>query len=144
MQDFPHHYRVGTRVVGTESTVVLTADGLPDLVTAPPVEFGGAGDRWSPETLLVAAVCDCFVLGFKAIAAASRLTWTALDVRVEGTLDRVDRAMRFTHFVVTAQLTVPAGQEARAPRILEKAEAACLITNSLSAEVSLESEVIVG
>ena len=108
------------------------------------MEFGGKGDRWSPETLLVAAVCDCFVLGFKAIAAASRLTWTDLDVRVDGTLDRIDRKMRFTHFVVTARLTVPAGQETRAPRILEKAEEACLITNSLSAEVQLSSEVIVG
>jgi uncharacterized OsmC-like protein len=84
------------------------------------------------------------VLGFKAIAAASRLTWTDLDVRVDGTLDRIDRKMRFTHFVVTARLTVPAGQETRAPRILEKAEEACLITNSLSAEVHLSSEVIVG
>ena len=144
MQDFPHHYRVGTRLMAAEGGVVLAADGLPDLDTAPPMEFGGKGDRWSPETLLVAAVCDCFVLGFKAIAAASRLTWTDLDVRVDGTLDRIDRKMRFTHFVVSARLTVPAGQETRAPRILEKAEEACLITNSLSAEVQLSSEVIVG
>ena len=144
MQDFPHHYRIATRVAGAEGDVTLSGDGLPDLATAPPAEFGGKGDRWSPETLLVGAVCDCFVLGFKAIAAASRLTWTALDVQVAGTLDRVDRKMLFTHFVVTARLTVPAGQETRAPRILEKAEEACLITNSLSAEVSLESEVVVG
>ncbi len=144
MQEFPHHYHVGTRVVGADADVVIASDGLPDLATAPPVEFGGPGDRWSPETLLVAAVCDCFVLGFKSIAAASRLTWSELDVRVSGTLDRIDRKMRFTHIVVKAQLTVPAGQESRAPRILEKAEEACLITNSLSAEVHLESEVIVG
>jgi organic hydroperoxide reductase OsmC/OhrA len=144
MQDLPHHYRVGTRVAAADDGVVLASDGVPDLATAPPVEFGGKGDRWSPETLLVAAVCDCFVLGFKAIAAASRLTWTDLDVRVDGTLDRIDRKMRFTHFLVTARLSVPLGQETRAPRILEKAEEACLITNSLSAEVQLSSEVIVG
>jgi organic hydroperoxide reductase OsmC/OhrA len=144
MQEFPHHYRVGTHVAGTDAAVVLTGDGLPDLSTAPPGEFGGPGDHWSPETLLVGAVCDCFVLGFKAIAAASRLTWSALDVQVSGTLDRIDRKMLFTHFVVTARLTVPAGQESRAPRILEKAEEVCLITNSLSAEVRLESEVVIG
>ena len=144
MQEFPHHYRVGTSVAAAEDAVVLRAEGLADLATAPPAEFGGKGDRWSPETLLVGAVCDCFVLGFKTIAAASRLTWTALEVEVAGTLDRIDRKMRFTHFVVTARLTVPAGQEGRAPRILEKAEEACLITNSLSAEVRLESEVNIG
>lgn len=144
MQEFPHHYHVGTHVAGIGGDVVIVGDGLPDLATAPPVEFGGPGDRWSPETLLVAAVCDCFVLGFKAIAAASRLTWSELDVRVSGTLDRIDRKILFTHLLVKARLTVPAGQETRAPRILEKAEEACLITNSLSAEVHLESEVVVG
>ena len=144
MQEFPHHYQVRTHVAGADADVVITGSGLPDLPTAPPVEFGGPGDRWSPETLLVAAVCDCFVLGFKAIADASRLTWSALDVKVTGTLDRIDRRMRFTHVSVVAELKVPAGQEPRAPRILEKAEEACLITNSLSAEVHLESKVVVG
>ena len=144
MQEFPHQYQVATHVGGAAGEVVITGTGLPDLRTAPPAEFGGPGDRWSPETLLVAAVCDCFVLGFKAIADASRLTWTALDVQVTGTLDRIDRKMRFTHVRVAAELTVPAGQEGRAPRILEKAEEACLITNSLSAEVHLESKVVVG
>jgi organic hydroperoxide reductase OsmC/OhrA len=144
MQEFPHRYQVATSVAGPEGDVVVTSAGPPDLPTAPPVEFGGTGQQWSPETLITAAVCDCFTLGFKAIAAASRLTWSHLDVKVTGTLDRIDRKMRFTHFVVAAELTVPAGQESRAPRILEKAEEACLITNSLSAEVRLESNVIVG
>ncbi len=143
MQEFPHHYRVATRVDGPDGEVAIVGDGLPRLATAPPTEFGGPGDRWSPETLLVAAVCDCFVLGFKAIATASKLNWSTLDVQVTGTLDRVDRKMRFTHIEVAADLTVPAGQETRAPRILEKAEEACLITNSLSAEVHLESNVTV-
>ncbi len=80
----------------------------------------------------MAAVCDCFVLGFKVIAGASRLTWSKLDVRVSGTLDRVDKKMRFTHIAITAELTVPADQAARAPRILEKAEENCLVMNSLT------------
>ena len=144
MDAFPHHYRVSAHLPNPEAEVVIDADRLPTLATAPPVEFGGPGDHWSPETLLTAAICDCFVLGFKVIAAASKLTWSKLDVEVTGTLDRVDRKMRFTHVVVAAELTVPAGQEARAPRILEKAEEACLVMNSLSAEVHLEKNVVVG
>jgi uncharacterized OsmC-like protein len=69
--------------------------------------------------------------------------WTDLTVNVVGTLDRIDRKMRFTHFAITAVLVVPKGHETRAPRILEKAEEVCLITNSLSAEVHLDSEVVV-
>jgi organic hydroperoxide reductase OsmC/OhrA len=144
MDAFPHHYRVSAHLSGPAADVVIDADRLPSLETAPPVEFGGPGDQWSPETLLTAAVCDCFVLGFKVIAAASKLAWSKLDVNVTGTLDRVDRKMRFTHMTVAAELVVPAGQETRAPRILEKAEEACLVMNSLSAEVHLESKVVVG
>ena len=141
MHDFPHRYSAGTRVAGVDGDVVLASEGLPDLATAPPKEFDGPGDKWSPETLLVAAVCDCFVLGFKAIAAASKLTWTELAVDVVGTLDRVERKTRFTEISISARLKVPAGQEGRAPRLLEKAEEVCLITNSLSATVHLDSRV---
>ena len=49
-----------------DGDVALSGDGLPAIATAPPAEFGGPGDRWSPETLLAAAVADCFVLGFRS------------------------------------------------------------------------------
>src|SRR5262245_24633887 len=143
MLGFPHRYSVGTHVSGPTGGVTLTSAGLPELTTAPPKEFDGPGDSWSPETLLVGAVCDCFVLGFKAVAAASRLEWTDLTVNAVGTLDRIDRKMRFTRVDITAELVVPQGHETRAPRILEKAEEVCLITNSLSAEVHLDTKVAV-
>jgi len=144
MHEFPHLYRVGARVVPDAPDVVLRSDGLPEIVTAPPVEFDGPGDRWSPETLLVGAVCDCFVLGFKSIASASRLEWLTLDVRVEGKLERIDKRTRFTEISIAAELTVPSGAENRAPRLLEKAEEICLITNSLSARVQFAGNVVVG
>ena len=43
MQDFPHHYQVGARLNDPDDDVVIVAGGLPDLPTAPPVEFGGPG-----------------------------------------------------------------------------------------------------
>ena len=57
-------------------------------------------------------------------------------------LDRVDRVTKFTRFDVEARLEIPDGSdEARAQRLLEKAEAICLITNSLSAEAHLETTI---
>ncbi len=108
MQALPHRYRVkgAGRITGD---VELTADRLTMLASASPAEFGGPGDRWSPETLLVGAVADCFILTFRAIAKASGWSWISLDCDVTGTLDRVDRVMQFTHFDVTAHLVVPAG-----------------------------------
>ncbi|HET6629548.1 MAG TPA: OsmC family protein [Woeseiaceae bacterium] len=141
MKDFPHHYTVAAKAL-PDDPVELSSPGLPTLESAPPVEFGGPGDRWSPETLLVAAVADCFVLSFKAIAQASKFEWTSLSCDVEGELDRQDKAMQFVGFRVRAVLDVPAGaDESRAQRLLEKAEHSCLITSSLKAPATLEAEV---
>jgi organic hydroperoxide reductase OsmC/OhrA len=141
VQEFPHHYAVAAGAQA-EGPVALTSKGLPDLASAAPQQFGGPGDRWSPETLLVAAVADCFILSFRAIARASKLPWTSLECRVEGTLDRVDRVTQFTAFQVHASLRAPAGvSEEQARRVLEKAERSCLISNSLKAPSHLETDV---
>ena len=141
MQDFPHHYQVQASSDPDEN-VIIRAEDLPQLVSAPPAEFGGPGDQWSPEHLLVASVADCFVLTFKAIASASRLEWSALEVSAEGTLDKVERSMKFTRMILRPVLTLPAGGDAdKAQRLLQRAEAGCLITNSLDVEVHLEAQV---
>ena len=137
MHPYPHHYTVQARAEAT-GDVEISAEGLPTLRTAPPVEFDGPGDRWSPETLLCAAVADCFVLSFRAIARASKLDWTGLECRVEG-------KSRFTEVVVHATLRVPGGvDQERATRLLEKAEQSCLISNSLSAQRRVDPTVVVG
>ena len=141
MQDFPHHYTVSGRGRATGNATLATT-GAPDLATAPPAEFGGPGDQWSPESLLVGAVADCFIFSFRAIARVSRFDWTDLQVDVTGTLDKVERVTQFTGFSVKATLDVPEGtDEAKAVKLLEKAEHVCLITNSLKADSHLETEV---
>ena len=110
--------------------------------SAPPMEFGGPGDRWSPETLFVAAVADCFVLTFRGIAGVSRFPWVSLECQVTGTVDRVDRVTQFTALDVRARLRVPAGaKEDQARRLLVKAEETCLVTNSLKVQPHLASIV---
>ncbi len=142
MQDLPHHYLVSADAE-TEGNIALRAENLPQLVSAPPAEFGGPGDQWSPEHLLVASVADCFILTFRAIARASKLEWNTLKASAEGVLERVDRVTRFTGFTVKATLTVPAGTDLeKARRMLEKSEAACLITNSMTAATHLELEIV--
>ncbi|KZX56923.1 osmotically inducible protein OsmC [Halioglobus sp. HI00S01] len=142
MQDFPHHYHVNATAQVT-GNVAINSGAMPPLASAPPAEFGGPGDQWSPEHLLMASVADCFALTFRAIAAASKLEWSDLTADAEGVLDRVERVTQFTAIAVKATLTVPAGvDEAKAQRILHKAEDACLITNSLSADTHLETAII--
>ncbi len=138
MAAFPLHYSVAASGT-TQGDVILTADRVSVLRSASPVEFGGPGDRWSPETLLIGAVADCFILTFRAIAMASKLPWDSLRCVAVGTLDRVDRVTQFTHVTLRLQLTIPSGIDANlAHRVLDKAKSACLITSSLKATTEIE------
>jgi organic hydroperoxide reductase OsmC/OhrA len=144
MHPFPHRYIVNA-AVRPDGDVPLSAEGVRIIESAPPKEFDGPGNQWSPEGLLTAAVADCFVLSFRAIAAASKYPWISLQSRTEGTLDRIEGKMRFTRFDTHAKLSVPAGADAeRAKRLLEKAELTCLVANSLSSERHLTVEVVTG
>jgi len=145
MQPYPHVY-LATASSGPNGPVPVSAAGLPDIATAAPPEFDGPGGTWSPETLLTAAVADCFILTFRAISRASKFEWQALECRVEGVLERLDKGgAYFTRFKTMARLTLaPGADAAKARLLLEKAEHGCLVANSLRSERSLEVTLVTG
>ena len=144
MQDYPHRYQASASA-GPTGDVAIASPGLPTLVSGPPPQFGGRDDQWSPETFLVAAIVDCFILTFRAVARAAKLDWRGLDARIEGTLDRVERVSRFTDYELHATLTVAASTDrAKAQQLLEKAEHGCLISSSLNAKVRLVTTIVEG
>jgi len=142
MQPYPHLYQA--RVVGDESGMNhSTSQNLPMLTVAGPAEFDGPGDQWSPETLICATAANCLVLTFRAVARASSFTWLQLVCDVQGTLDRSDGVARFTHFALRARLILPRGTDMeRAKRLMDKAEKACIIVNSLNGTHSLDVEIV--
>jgi organic hydroperoxide reductase OsmC/OhrA len=143
MREFPHHY-TASAAGSPEGDLTLGSGQLPQLRSAAPAEFDGPGDRWSPETLLTAAIADCFVLTFRALAKSSMFPWSTLACDVSGTLDRVDRVTQFTGFALKAFLRVPAGTDVgQARRLLGRAEQGCLISNSLKGGVDFDMEVSV-
>ena len=145
MHPYPHHYQVSVSAAPADS-VKLAASGLPTLESNSPPEFDGPPGYWSPETLLTAAVADCFVLSSRAVARASKFEWKSLAVDVTGKLDRpAGAAASFTEFATHAKLTVAPGTDAaRAKALLEKAEKICLITASLKGANHLHAEVVEG
>ena len=137
MHPFPHRYVVSASAE-PEGDVAVASAGLEPMHTAPPVEFDGPGDRWSPETLLCGALADCFVLTFRSVARARGFAWVSLDVEVRGTLERENRNSKFTRFDIEARLRIPTvGDAEAAGRLLHQAEAGCLISNSLVGERQL-------
>ena len=144
MKPLPHRYDVRL-TGGPRGYATLTAPGVPDMATAPPSDFDGPGDAWSPEHLLLAAVETCFLFTLRAVAQASRIEFTSIDLSGEGTVDRHDGGMRFTEIVLRPRLRLPAGaDEGKARRALEKSEKGCLVTASLSVPVRLEPEIAIG
>jgi peroxiredoxin-like protein len=141
MQPFPHTYQVSVEA-GVEGDVAVSAAGLPSFAVASPPEFDGPGGRWSPESLLCSAAAGCFILTFRAVAKASKFEWRTLACHVEGTLERKDGVTRFTKVATHAVLgVVPGTDTAMAQRLLEKAERACLVANSLQAERMLTTDI---
>ena len=143
MHDYPHHYVVSADAPA-DGVISVSSDGLETLPSLAPAQFDGPGDLWSPETLLVAAVADCLILTFRAIARGSRFEWNSISCEVDGVLDRVDRVTRFTEFHVRVTLHVPEGtDEHKAERLVEKSDHVCLVTNSLNAEMLLMTNIVV-
>jgi organic hydroperoxide reductase OsmC/OhrA len=143
MKPLPHLYEVALSGGPTGHTT-LSMDGVPPLRSAPPKDFDGPGDAWSPEHLLLAAVETCFMFTFRAVALASKFDFLSLDLLGSGTVDRKDGVTRFTEIALGTRLTLPKGADPeRARRMLEKGKNTCLVTASLSLPVSLDVEIVV-
>ena len=143
MLNLPHHYSIKVNGAPT-GDLIASADHLPYLEICPPLEFGGPGDKWSPEDLLMAAVANCLVLSFRMIAATSKLEWKSIECISEGELDQVDGKMLFTKILSKVRLVILSENDrAKAEKLLYKAEKACLISNSLSAELALEPVITI-
>jgi peroxiredoxin-like protein len=142
MKPLPHKYTAQLSG-GPDGYAAVSAAGIPDLRTAPPADFDGPGDAWSPEHLLMAAVETCFLFTLRAVALASKLEFESLELAGEGTLDRKDGATRFTEIVLRPRLKLAAGADRdKAIRVLEKSEKACLVSASMSTQIRLEPEIV--
>jgi peroxiredoxin-like protein len=141
MEPLPHRYEVHLSGGPSGHAEVFTP-GVPKLRGAPPVEYDGPGDAWSPEHLLLASVQMCFLFTFRAVARLSKLEFTSLEIDATGIVDRREGVTRFVEIVLRPKVTVPAGLEReRVVHALEKAEKNCLISASLATQIRLEPEI---
>ena len=105
-------------------------------VGTPPQFPGGISGIWSPEHLLVAAVSSCFMTTFLAIAENSKLEFVSFTCRAEGKLELVKGSWIMTEVVLHPRVTITGeGQRARAGSVVQRAEKACLISNSIKSKV---------
>jgi peroxiredoxin-like protein len=142
MQALPHQYHVNA-TAKSDANLDVSVANVPGLSVAPPAQFGGPGDAWSPEDLFMGSIASCFILSFRAIARASKLSWISIQCHSEGELDRREGKTQFTKIMTTATLLVANTESIeKAERLLHKAEQSCLVVNSLTSESHLECKVV--
>jgi organic hydroperoxide reductase OsmC/OhrA len=142
MHAYPHSYFAAASA-SPSGPVPLSSPGAPDLTTTAPPQFGGPEGYWSPETLLTAAVANCFVLTFRVLGRAARLEWLRLECSVEAVLEKVEGVTQFSRFETLATLTIAPGTDpAKANQLLERAERNCLVANSLRGIRKLDARVV--
>jgi organic hydroperoxide reductase OsmC/OhrA len=142
MTPLPHRYDVQLKG-GASGYAHLSSVGRRTLATAPPREFGGPGDAWSPEHLFLGAVEACFLFTFRAVARASKLEFLDANVHAEGTVDRQGGVTKFTDIVLRPRITCARGVDrAKLTAVLANTERHCLISASLATSVRVEAEVV--
>ena len=113
-------------------------------VATPPQFSKGIEGVWSPEHLFVAAINSCLMTTFLAIAENSKLAYTSFTSKAVGKLEVVEGKYLMTEVTLKPAVVVPGNEDIeRAIRIVQKAEAACLISNSVKSKVILEPTVTI-
>ncbi|NOS93525.1 MAG: OsmC family peroxiredoxin [Cyclobacteriaceae bacterium] len=107
-------------------------------VATPPEFPKGIPGIWSPEHLFTAAVSSCLMTTFLAIAENSKLEFSSFSCSAKGKLEQVEGKFRMTEVLLYPVVTiVNESQRERADKVLQKAEAACLISNSIQSKVTM-------
>ncbi len=111
-------------------------------VATPPPFAKGVEKIWSPEHLFTASVNSCYMTTFLAIAENSKLEFTAFECSAKGKLEQVEGNYAITEITLSPLLKLVSDKDKeRAERILQKSEAACLISNSIKSKVSLQTTI---
>ena len=136
-------YTYRTAVKWTEQKKgTITCEGKPDIQVATPPEFKGHEGIWSPEDLYVASANICLMTTFLAVAERAGLTFTSYHCEAEGRLELVEGKFQVTVITLRPQIALQSGSDAaKAKELIEKAEANCLISNSMKTRIILEPTI---
>jgi organic hydroperoxide reductase OsmC/OhrA len=137
------HFPLSVEGIG-ERHVEVQVEGKPDLVVTPPPVFKGTDPAvWSPEDLFVAAEAACLAVTFTGIAERAGLHYAGLRVDADGVCGRrEDGRFGFTRILVRVALQTDPTDAEEARRLVEQAEANCLVTASLDLPVETEIEIL--
>jgi peroxiredoxin-like protein len=132
-----HHYEVNINWESDRKGLMSSPVLQTNIEVATPPEFAkGMAGIWSPEHLLVAAVNSCLMTTFLAIAENFKFSFVNFESNADGKLEKVDGKYMISEIVLSPTLVIHhEDDKEKAIRILQKSEAACLISNSVKATI---------
>ena len=125
---------------------VMSSKELNDTIdVATPPEFPkGIPGIWSPEHLLIAAVNSCLMTTFLAVAENMKLPFTAFTSNASGKLEIVDGKYIVSEITLSPKVTISTVEDQeKTLRVLQKSEAACIISNSIKSRIIFEPTVMI-
>jgi peroxiredoxin-like protein len=139
----PHYYNVNLNWTADRKGKISSPELIETIEVATPPPFAkGIEGVWSPEHLLTAAVNSCFMTTFLAIAENSKLEFVSFSCSAKGKLEQIEGKFLMTEVELEPLLTLKnESDKDKAERILQKSEAACLISNSIKSKVILKTHI---
>lgn len=124
---------------GTLSSEVLDEK----LRVATPPEFPkGEANIWSPEHYFLAAINGCLLTTFLAIAENFKLDFVDFSSNAEGKLDIVDKKYVVSEVILKPTISIKKSSDKElAQKVIEKAEHACLISNSVKSKITMHPTI---
>lgn len=139
----PHAYNVKI-VWNSERKGTMSSPELNNTieVATPPNFPKGMEGIWSPEHLFTAAVASCLMTTFLSIAENSKLDFVSFKIDSKGILEQIDGKFLMTRVELYPVVVIHEEKDrARTERILQKSEAACLISNSVKAKIEMKAVI---
>ncbi len=138
-----HQFNVNLKWVSDRKGQISSPELEQTIEVATPPQFPkGMESIWSPEHLLTAAVNSCYMTTFLSIAENSKLDFISFDCSATGKLELVDGKLLMTEIALKPILLISKESDKdRAERILQKSEAACLISNSIKSKTTLVTSI---
>lgn len=140
-----HLYEVELNWSGLRMGTLSSPDLTETIQVATPPQFpGGLENIWSPEHLFTAAVNSCLMTTFLAVAEYSKFEFEHFSSKALGKLEMVDGKYVMSEVTLLPVLTIGSEeQREKALKVLQKAEAACLISNSVRSRIIFEPEIVI-
>lgn len=139
----PHEYNVTVEWNSDRKGTMSSAELNNSIEVATPPQFPkGMEGIWSPEHLFTAAVSSCLMTTFLSIAENSKLDFVSFKVESKGILEQVEGKFLMTRVELYPAVVIREEKDKeRTERILQKSEAACLISNSVKATIEMKAIV---